>query len=702
MQVKHLLQGVIAFLLVAMTTTAMAQDNFTVQILHNNDAESNLLINDDGFGGAAQFLSTLNALRFEAFQGGYPSILLSSGDNYLPGKEFDASLDLPAGEPFFDAVAIDLFNYDALALGNHDFDFGPDILARFLEGLPEDEIYPVFLSANLDFTGEPALQEQVANGRIQESTIIYRGSERIGVVGLTTPNLPFITSPGDVVINDDLLGELQTEIDELTARGINKIILISHLQGIEEERALIADITNVDVVIAGGGDNLLANDPSEVIPSDSSEVSPDFPYPLVEQDADGNDVYVVTTAGNLRYIGNLTVTFNADGEIIEVADVSGPVPVKGTRLNPMVEEMVENPVAEHVAGLEEDIIGTTEVNLDGRRNSVRGFETNEGNLIADAFLWQATQSADEFGVAAPQVAIANGGGIRNDNIIAAGSEISVGTTFDILPFGNVLSIVDPIPASQFKLMLENAVSRVELVNGVATPQGGGTGRFPQIAGATITYDITGTPAVLEGSGADITVVEEGSRIVDVVLDDGTVIVEDGVVVEGAPDISVATGDFTAAGGDQYPFLGATINRVGVSDQQALANYIQQELEGTITAADYPEGGEGRITIVEPGNNLGATTTALAASNNTVTAPKAYPNPVSDDFTLEYHLENDSEVNITIMDVRGQVAAQIFDGIQPAGAHRFTLNATANNMPAGVYFIHLKTGDETTTLRLVTK
>ncbi len=79
-----------------------------------------------------------------------------------------------------------------------------------------------------------------------------------------------------------------------------------------------------------------------------------------------------------------------------------------------------------------------------------------------------------------------------------------------------------------------------------------------------------------------------------VLTDGTPIVSGGAVVPG-PDLNVATIDFLARGGDQYPFRGAPFTNVGVTYQQALANYIVNPLAGLITATDYPFGGEGRIT-----------------------------------------------------------------------------------------------------------
>jgi 5'-nucleotidase len=80
----------------------------------------------------------------------------------------------------------------------------------------------------------------------------------------------------------------------------------------------------------------------------------------------------------------------------------------------------------------------------------------------------------------------------------------------------------------------------------------------------------------------------------VTLDDATSIVAGGAVVPGA-DVTIATIAFLARGGDQYPYRGAPFTALGVTYQQALFNYIVSGLGGAITAADYPEGGEGRIT-----------------------------------------------------------------------------------------------------------
>ena len=151
----------------------------------------------------------------------------------------------------------------------------------------------------------------------------------------------------------------------------------------------------------------------------------------------------------------------------------------------------------------------------------------------------------------------------------------------------MVTVVEGVSRSQFKEILENAVSRV--VDGDTE---GGTGRFAQVAGFGFEWSESGTAQVLNADGS---VQLPGTRIRRVVLDGGEVIVGGGSVVSG-PDLTVVTLDFLARGGDEYPFQGAPFTTLGVSYQQALVNYLQSPagLGGTVTAADYPEGGEGRI------------------------------------------------------------------------------------------------------------
>ena len=271
--------------------------------------------------------------------------------------------------------------------------------------------------------------------------------------------------------------------------------------------------------------------------------------------------------------------------------VCGPVRVAGgdapdaVRPDPVVQKLVVEPVAAFLDDLATNVIAQSEVDLDGLRSDVRSVETNEGNLIADALLWQATQLASTYGVPIPDAAFQNGGGIRNDSIIPAG-DITELDTFDMVPFPNFVTVIPDIPRDQFKEILENAVSRTQ-----PGDLPGGTGRFAQVAGFTFEYSESGTAQVLDSDG---NVIIPGTRVQYVELNDGIVIVSGGIVQTGDP-LNIATIDFLARGGDEYPYRGAPFTSLGVSYQQALLNYIVDELNGLITASDYPEGGEGRIT-----------------------------------------------------------------------------------------------------------
>ncbi|HEX6338201.1 MAG TPA: 5'-nucleotidase C-terminal domain-containing protein [Jiangellaceae bacterium] len=597
--------GIAAAVLVvplAVTSTVAAQGAppdrpaFTLTILHNNDGESRLTgaPGQPDFGGVARFATLVDDLRKEATTGkpaagqaGHRGVvLLSSGDNFLAGPEFQASLD--KGVPFYDSLALSRIGYDAMAIGNHEFDFGPDVLADFIEGFGGDG--PPFVSANLDVSDEPRLAALADDGTIVASTVVRERGERIGVVGATTPLLRAISSPRNVKVLDDVVGLVQDQVDEITAAGVDKIIFISHLQNINEDRDLIPQLSGVDVAIAGGGDELLANEGDLLVPGDERAIDPStgqpFTYPIFATNADGDEVPIVTTAGDYKYVGRLVVNFDKDGDVISTDESSGPVRVSGVapdavEADSWIQANVVEPVSDYVADLAENVIAQSEVALEGRRDpGVRTEETNLGNLLADALRDAGTDNAAAFGVTPPDVAIQNGGGIRNNSLIPPGP-ITELDTFSIAPFPNFVSVVPDVPRAQFKEIVENMVSRMPLADG----------RFGQVSGFEFTYDVTGTAQVVTDDGI---VLVPGTRVQSITLDDGTVIVENGNVVTG-PDLAIATNDFTARGGDQYPFRGLPFTTVGVTYQQALSEYIVEDLNGLITAADYPEGGEGRIT-----------------------------------------------------------------------------------------------------------
>jgi 5'-nucleotidase/UDP-sugar diphosphatase len=590
-------------------------------LLHNNDGESAILEEtrdfDPGVGvdlqpaaGVARFATLLQQLRDAALTGRptvpgakLVSLTVSSGDNFLAGPEFQASLD--KGVPFYDAIAMDLIGYDAIALGNHDFDFGPDVTEDFIRSFTS----PVpFLSANLDFSQEPGLDALVDQGRIAASVVVKVRGERIGIIGATTPALAAISSPRDVIVDTDVAGAVQAEVNVLEAAGVNKIILISHLQDVDEDLALAPLLDGVDVMVAGGGDELLANPGDALLPGDTAVGT----YPLWATDADGTLVPVVTTAGGYGYVGQLVAGFDSQGNLVVIDESgSGPARVTGGTVSdavepdPEVQSQVVDPVAAFVADLATTIVAQTEVPLDSRRGDAavvagatvinvpgeRVSETNLGDLATDSLLWQATQLAPTFGMPTPDIALQNGGGIRQPDVLllpdaTPSSPVDV-TRLDIngqFPFPNFVSIVPGVSVQVLKEILENAISRVDAEDG----------RFAHIAGFSFEWDSTQPARLLDVDG---NLIQTGSRIRHVELDDGTVLVDAGVIVDPTASVNIATIDFLARGGDFYPFAGAPFTTLGVTYEQAVVNYLTDVLGGLITAAQYPDGGAGRVNQI---------------------------------------------------------------------------------------------------------
>nr|WP_235999068.1 5'-nucleotidase C-terminal domain-containing protein [Qaidamihabitans albus] len=575
---------------------------FTLSVHFTNDMESALLgvagdgtdegsITDGGanpYGSASRTKTLVDQLRKEATTG-KPArgqagrrgeITLSGGDNFLAGPEFSASLE--RGVPFYDAIAVDEIGYDASIIGNHEFDFGPEVFGQFVESFGGSLD---FVSANLDFSGEPVLDAYVDDGTIVSSKVLRTAGQRIGVIGLTTPELPAISSPRDVAVSGDLAGIANGLTEDLQRRGIDKVILVSHLQDIDNELALVPQLSGVDAVVGAGGGEILAGPADRLIPGDTAERG----FPLYADDATGRSIPVVTTTGDYKYVGRLVLNFDRRGDVIGIDERrTGPVRVSGVGPDavagdPRVRAEVEKPVAEHLEELAETVVAASEVPLDGVRNEVRSRETNLGDLVADSLRWAGRQRAAEYGVTPPRVAIQNGGGIRNDSVLPAG-DITALNTYEIAPFSNFVSVVPEVPRATLRQLLERGVA--------ASPNAAGA--FMQVSGLEFTYDTTRTAQVVEEGTS--TIVTPGERVRDVVLDDGTVVVSEGTVVEGPP-VSLATNDFSARGGDGYPFGDLPFTPVGTTYQQALEGYLGEGLSGTVTAERYPVGGTGRITAV---------------------------------------------------------------------------------------------------------
>lgn len=628
------------------------ESGVTLTILHNNDGESALLT-EQSFrtpsgtllaGGAGAFASVMKREVKAARRANQAVLSVYAGDSFLASKALICAdpANQDSSKVVLDGVAQSLMPYDVHVLGNHEFDYGTSFLRRYMDSFINKPRHP-FISGNLDFSNNEDLSDVVAkSSALRRGTFIgkqlaasyihkdYTTGAFFGVVSAITPNLRTISSPGTVKLTSNDVKStavaVQAQVDALQAQGLNKIILVSHLQGIAFDRELISLVRDVDVAIAGGGDDLLASpDVAESIQLIPGESKPVGKYPEMVKDLAGVDVPLITTKGNYTYLGRFDVSFSADGKVTEYnKKLSYPrrvIPTSSVSRDLKIADAVkpdarvvndaELPLRECLAGFNSPIATSKVVFATDRGSSsvagVRTTETNGGNLVADSFIHAYKSRAATFGLPAeststPVVAVQNGGGIRQNGGVTlptsgVAGTINRGNTFDLLPFDNRLVAITGVTAENLKEIFERSCA-------VGTSGGG---QFLQVAGVKVECSRSATAIVVSNPTGDSyagSVTTPGNRVRKLTLADGRVLVSDGVVAAGAPSVTLVTNSFTAEGGDNYPTL-AKLTKVGfgISYEQALYDYIVSFPKNSAGLPEIPETdprynkstGEGRIT-----------------------------------------------------------------------------------------------------------
>ncbi|MBS1303867.1 bifunctional metallophosphatase/5'-nucleotidase [Loktanella sp. SALINAS62] len=463
-------------------TAGAAQAEYNLTILHTNDfhdryepisqydgpcsAEDNAA--GECFGGAARLQTALEEARSRSNN----TILVDGGD------QFQGTLFYTLYKGEMTAEFMNKLGYDAMTVGNHEFDDGPEVLAAFIDAVE----FPVLMS-NADVSGEDLLSD-----KIMKSTVIERGGERIGLIGLTPENTGELSNPGGNIIFTQPADAVQAQVDALTADGVNKIIVLSHSgYGIDQDVA--ANTTGVDVIVGGHDNSLLGN-------MDGAK----GPYPTMV-----NGTAIVQAYAYGKFLGELNVTFDDDGVITEAA--GQPILMDGgvTEDTATVDRIAE--LAQPLEEIRNEVVGETTDAIEGNRDVCRAMECSGGNLIADAML----DRVQDQGIA---VAFTNSGGIRAS--IDAG-EITKGEVLTVLPFQNTLSTFR-VTGEQLMEALENGVSQIA----------DGSGRFPQVAGMTFEVDPTA---------------EVGSRVSNVMVG--------GAAIDPSQTYGLVSNNFVRNGGDGY-------------------------------------------------------------------------------------------------------------------------------------------------------
>lgn len=405
-----------AILLVALPAAA---EPVTLTIAHVNDLDR--MEEVDGRGGIARLAGALAELRRSA-----PNLIVTNGGDAI-------SPSLMSG---FDKGAhiIDLFNhlgFDAMALGNHEFDFGPEVLVQRI-----GEAWFPILAANAKEPGGSPVKGA------KPHILLRRGGFTLGVFGLTTPETPMRSSPGPVTFGDPV-ATAREEADALRRDGADLVVALAHTS-LEEDADLIRSRT-ADLILSGH-DHVL-------------RVDYDGRTAMVEAASQADYVMVVElTLDRVKdRTGKEKVVWHPSFRTLDTAGVA-PDPAMAERIAVYQKRLsgeLDKPVA------------TLGAELDSRRTAVRGGEAAIGNLIADAM--RSATGAD--------VALMNGGGIRADRTYPAGSTLTRRDIQAELPFGNRVVTLE-VTGAVLRAAFEHAVARAET----------GDGRFPQIAGAALAYD----------------------------------------------------------------------------------------------------------------------------------------------------------------------------------------------------------------------
>ena len=492
-----------------------------IVILHTNDVH-----------GAIGEYAKVAALK-QAYQAAGAYVLLADAGDFIQG---DPTVSASQGK-----TAIELMNlagYDVAAPGNHEFDYGyPN-----LKTLAGEADFPI-LAANVRYDNAAALGDQ--------TTFTTTDGKKIGIFGLDTPETATKAHPDKIkgvsfLAAQEMFDCAQAQVDALKADGCDYIICLGHL-GIDAESTgnrsidLLEKVTGIDVFIDGHSHSTLEE---------------------IKEATNGTgkvgDTVLTSTGTKLANVG--MVDISPDGTISTSSLATSELTVTpDAKVAARAEEIQKEIDADYGT-----VFAKTEVALDGEKANVRTGETNLGDLIADAMLWQAGL-LDE-GVDA---AVTNGGGIRAT--INAG-EVTKKDINTVLPFGNTLYVVKVTGAELLEALEASTYCTPEAIGG-----------FPQVAGIEFTVN-TGAqfdtkelyPGSTYGKPASI------NRVMIQTVG--------GEAFNPEETYTIVTNDFMGAGGDTYYAFKAASSGYdsGVPLDEVVMDYITSELKGVVSKAQYGE------------------------------------------------------------------------------------------------------------------
>ncbi|MDO5037993.1 MAG: 5'-nucleotidase C-terminal domain-containing protein, partial [Tissierellia bacterium] len=492
----------------------------TLTIFHTNDVHGHAE-EEEGILGYAKLKTFVDDRKEQA--GNDSVVLLDAGDAFH-GTIFSNTKE---GEGIVELMK--QVGYDAMVPGNHDYNYGSKRLVE-LADIAKKEV-----DGQSSF---PILQANVVNGEasriLDANTLIERNGVKIGIFGLASPETKTKSNPLNTEGLEflDYLATARSQVADLKAQDADVIIALVHL-GLDEDSQARSDllaekVEGIDLIVDGHSHHAL--EAGKVV----------------------NDTLIVQAGDHMKNIGEVTLSLDENNDLIssqakllDSATLQG-VYAKG---NEDIDAAIAAAVAENEAALGQ-VVGKTNVDLDGERANVRTKETNLGNLIADSLV-DAFEEAD--------AALVNGGGIRAS--IPKG-DITKKDVLTVLPFGNYPVLIE-ITGQNLLKALEFGVDAAPEANG----------KFPQVSGMSFKYDPK------QAAGQKVFDVKVGGKDLDL-----------------EKTYKLAVNDFLAVGGDGYDMFKdakqvATLEPLNVVLEDYIAKQedstVEPQLEDRIQVAEKP-------------------------------------------------------------------------------------------------------------------
>jgi NAD pyrophosphatase/5'-nucleotidase NadN len=493
------LVGTISSITLTGCNNSSNDNNFELSIIHMNDIHSHVVSEDMGL--------EFNGMEVDVQIGGYPravtkiKALQDANENTLTlnaGDTFQGTLYYSFFNGDADSDMMNMINWDAMSLGNHEFDDGDEHLSNYLSNLTTLS-HETILAANVEAPAGSPLENMWSPYTIKE----FANGEKVGIIGIDiVGKTKYSSNPSDAIVFNDEMETAQTYIDELTAQGVNKIVLLSHV-GLDNDKSYATQLSGVDIII-GGDSHSLMGDFSNV-----GLTSHDSSYPFQTTDKDGNKVCIGHAWEYAHAIGNMNVSFSGDGIVKSctgntVALIGDTFTIDDAEVNTTTKTAIETVInaSANIETVAEDT--TTLATLQTYVDQVDAKKAEVIGEVTERLGHNRIPGDNKDGVAAlplgsdiaPVVSkafyslsnradacIQNAGGVR---IAIEEGDVTYGDAYTLLPFANTLYELD-MYGNEIKAVLEDAVDEA-LFGGDDGEIS--TGAFPYAYG--LRYDVVGT------------------------------------------------------------------------------------------------------------------------------------------------------------------------------------------------------------------